>query len=106
MHQFGFLLKRLYAVLARNIVMFMTMRKKRKMKAVKVPNWFGIDEWNDEVSDECEDLLEYSEELNSYDLELTRRELFFSIMQIRTTSETMAIKIKVKRLKGYEKETE
>ena len=78
----------------------------KKMKAVKVPNWCGIDEWNDEVSDECEDLLEYSEELNSYDIELTRRELFFAIMQIRTTSETIAIKIKVKRLREYEKETE
>ena len=104
MHQFGLALKRLYVVLVKSIARFMMTKK--KMKAVKVPNWFGIDEWNDEVSDECEDLLEYSEELNSYDLELTRRELFFSIMQIRTTSETMAIKIKVKRLKGYEKETE
>ncbi|QDP66197.1 MAG: hypothetical protein Tp1111DCM1112741_27 [Prokaryotic dsDNA virus sp.] len=81
-------------------------KKKKKIKAVKVPNWFGIDEWNDEVSDECEDLLEYSEELNSYDLELRKRELFFSIMQIRTTSETMSIKMKVQRLREYEKETE
>ena len=105
MHLSGSVLKRIYAVLVKSIARF-TMTKKKKMKAVKVPNWFGIDEWNDEVSDECEDLLEYSEELNSYDLELTRRELFFSIMQIRTTSETMAIKIQVKRLKGYEKETE
>ena len=102
MHQFGSVLKRLYAVLVKSIARFTMM----KMKAVKVPNWFGIDEWNDEVSDECEDLLEYSEELNSFDLELTRRELFFAIMQIRTTSETIAIKIKVQRLRDYEKETE
>ena len=100
----GSVLKRICAVLVRSIARF-TMTNK-KMKAVKVPNWFGIDEWNDEVSDECEDLLEYSEELNSYDIELTRRELFFAIMQIRTTSETIAIKIKVKRLREYEKETE
>ena len=103
MHLFGSVLKRMFAVLVRSIARF-TMTK--KMKAVKVPNWFGIDEWNDEVSDECEDLLEYSEELNSYDIELTRRELFFAIMQIRTTSETIAIKIKVQRLREYEKETE
>jgi len=102
MHLSGSVLKRIYAVLVKSIARFTTM----KMKAVKVPNWFGIDEWNDEVSDECEDLLEYSEELNSYDLELTRRELFFSIMQIRTTSETIAIKMKVQRLREYEKETE
>ena len=64
MHQFGLVLKRLYAVLVKSIARF-TMKK---MKAVKVPNWFGIDEWNDEVSEECEDLLEYSEELNSFHL--------------------------------------
>ena len=95
MHQFGSALKRIYAVLVKSIARFTMM----KMKAVKVPNYFAIDEWNDEVSDECEDQLEYSEELNSFDLELTRRELFFAIMQIRTTSETIAIKITVQRLR-------
>tara|TARA_R100001443_G_scaffold114235_2_gene129962 strand:- start:4298 stop:4618 length:321 start_codon:yes stop_codon:yes gene_type:complete len=106
MHLSGLVLKRIYAVLVKSIARFTMTKKKKKIKAVKVPNWFGIDEWNDEVSDECEDLLEYSEELNSYDLELRKRELFFSIMQIRTTSETMSIKMKVQRLREYEKETE
>ena len=91
MRLFGYLLRLPFVESVMNIVIPM------RLKAVKVPEEFAIDEWTEDMVDECNDRLIDTQQITGWDYELLRREVYFAITQIRISASTMKMKMSAKK---------
>lgn len=97
-HLFGYLLRLPFVESVMSIVIHM------RLKSVKVPEEFAIDEWTEDMVEECNDLLVDTQQITGWDYELLRREVYLAITQIRISASTASMKIAAKKKFGINDE--
>ena len=96
MHPFILALKRRFVQLVAKSV------KHMKLKAIKVPKEFAIDEWTEDIVEECVDQLRHTEHLTGWDYEVSRREVYHAIVRIRLDVSTQWMHIEAKKKFGID----
>lgn len=95
---FGFLLRLPFVESVMNSVRYM------RLKAVKVPEEFAIDEWTEAMVEECNDLLVDTHQVTGWDYELLRREVYLAVNQVRISASTARMHIDARRKFGTDEE--